>query len=63
MTPSKLTTLQWKVTHACIYEKHKFDLVGKVQIGYKVAQVEKGSGRSGLGSEYDQNTLPKFSKN
>lgn len=41
MTPSKLTTLQWKVTHACIYEKHKLDLVGKVQRGYKVALVGK----------------------
>lgn len=41
MTPSELTTLQWKVTHACIYEKHKLDLVGKVQRGYKFAPVGK----------------------
>lgn len=28
LTPAKLTMLQWRATHPCVYGQHKLDLVG-----------------------------------
>lgn len=65
-TPDRSMMLKWKTTYSGINEQHRLDSVfGKIKKegrAQKIRCVQKWRmdlGRAGIGSEYNQDTLPK----